>query len=150
MLFRSCKNDNRYAGYTLARKMISEYLSVPESDIVFSVDKNGKPYAVGLDVHFNISHSDGIAVCAVNDTPVGIDIEKIRDIDLKIVNRVCTAEQAEYIGDSVYKFFEVWTAKEAYVKCTGEGLKNLKADISNGNFKKIDIADGYVCTVCIK
>lgn len=25
----------------------------------------------------------------------------------------------------LYRFYEVWTAKEAYLKATGEGIKNL-------------------------
>lgn len=129
------------AGEMLARKAIAEWCSVEPESIIFAICEHGKPYAVDLDVEFNISHSANLVVCAVDDQPVGIDIELIRPIDLSVAKRVCSDEELLYIfdykpkdADFVYtedeeiltRFFEVWTRKEACYKCSSyeEELKN--------------------------
>ena len=39
----------------------------------------GKPLFPGLDDHwFSLSHSGGIALCALSDRPVGVDVELVR------------------------------------------------------------------------
>lgn len=132
-------NDKKrtVAGEMLARKAIAAWCSVEPESIIFAIGEHGKPYAVDLDVEFNISHSGDMVVCAVDDNPVGIDIEKIRPIDLTVAKRICTEEELLYLfghtpmsEDFVYttdstvlkRFFELWTAKEAYGKCIGVGV----------------------------
>ena len=89
-------------------------------------EENGKPAMDSL--YFNISHSENVAVCAVSDEPVGIDIEKIRDIKKNIVDRYFTCHEKKYLNnieDSFRNaaFIRMWTIKESYVKYTGEGMK---------------------------
>ena len=60
-------------GEMLARKAIAEWCHVSEEDIKFGLSEYGKPFAIGLDVEFNISHSGDLVVCAVDNKPVGID-----------------------------------------------------------------------------
>lgn len=125
------------AGEMLARKAISEWCSIEPESIKFRIDAYGKPYTVDLNVEFNISHSGNMVVCAVDDNPVGIDVEKIRPIDLTITKYICTEEEQiyifgykpnnrdySYIADEkiLARFFEIWTRKEAYGKCMGRGL----------------------------
>lgn len=76
---------------------------------------------------FNISHAGRWVVCALAPTPVGIDIEQVRAIDLGIAERYF--QRAEYAalmrltsGQRLDRFFRLWTAKEAYVKALGLGL----------------------------
>lgn len=111
-------------GEMLARKAISEWCNATSETLEFVVGEYGKPNVIDLDVEFNISHSGNIVVCAVDDCPVGIDIERIRDFDNSIVNRVCNKNEINYIFDSkipyskmLERFFEIWTFKEAYFKC---------------------------------
>lgn len=142
------------AGEMLARKAIAGWCSVEPESITFAIGVYGKPYAVDLDVEFNISHSGDMVVCAVDDKPVGIDIEQIRPIDLSIAKRVCTAKELIYIfgykpteTDFVYtedeeiltRFFEVWTKKEACYKCSchendSESLRIFYDNISILNY----------------
>lgn len=125
------------AGEMIARKAVFEWCGIQPDKIIFDTGVHGKPYAVGLDVEFNISHSGNMVVCAVNDKPVGIDIEQIRPIDLTIAKRICTNDELIYLFgheaaetdftytdnvDILSRFFEIWTAKEAYGKCIGAGL----------------------------
>lgn len=76
---------------------------------------------------FNISHAGRWVVCALAPTPVGIDIEQVRAIDLGIAERYFQrAEHAALMrltsGQRLDRFFRLWTAKEAYVKALGLGL----------------------------
>ena len=87
------------AGEMLARKAIAEWCSVAPEDIVFGIKEHGKPYAKNLSIEFNISHSSDMVVCAVDDKPVGIDIEQIRPIDLTVAKRICTDEELLYLFD---------------------------------------------------
>lgn len=101
---------------------------------------NGQPYLSGCDLHVSISHCQEAVACAVSRTPVGIDIERIRPIDLQICRHVCTPEELTYLladtllpdsgecsdPDVLSRFFEIWTAKEAYYKKCGTGITGLK------------------------
>lgn len=123
--FRFVNDKKRtVAGEMLARKAIAEWCNVTPETLKFVISEYGKPKVIDLDIQFNISHSENIVVCAVDDRPVGIDIERIRDFDNSIVNRVCNKNEVNYILDSTIsyskmleRFFEIWTFKEAYFKC---------------------------------
>lgn len=132
--FRSEDDRKRtVAGEMLARKAVAKQCNVSEESIVFVKNENGKPFAENLDVNFNISHSEAMVVCAVDDKPIGIDIEKIRPVNLKIAKRVYTRDEIFYLTDgkdfsenydgaTLERFFELWTAKEAYLKYLGCGI----------------------------
>jgi len=124
-------------GEMLARKAIAEWCGVAPESVTFGTKEHGKPYAKDLAVEFNISHSGDMVVCAVDDKPIGIDIEQIRPIDLTVAKRFCTDEELLYLfGDTpkeqeftyttdtkmLTRFFELWTMKEAYGKCSGIGF----------------------------
>lgn len=150
------------AGEMLARKAIANWCSVPAESIVFDKRETGKPYARGLAVEFNISHAENMVVCVVGDQPVGIDIEKIRPIHLKIAKRICTEREQTYIfghipteSDFVYttdrekllRFFELWTAKEAVCKQNGTGISDLHFALEKHTAKieKILAGEYMVC-----
>lgn len=122
------------AGEMLARKTIAEWCSVAPECIVFDTKERGKPYVVNFNVEFNISHSGDIVVCAVDDKPIGIDIEKIRPIDLSISYKFCNNDELKYIFDTtiskdeaIIRFFKIWTYKEAYFKFIETGITDFKS-----------------------
>ncbi len=140
--FRDEDDKKRTAsGEMLARQMISEELGILPEEISFGRDSLGKPYASGLDIHFNISHSGDYAVCAVSECPIGIDVEHIRPVNLRPARAVCSEAELRYIfgkapseEDFGYtedrgrlrRFFEIWTGKEAAVKLTGRGIGDIR------------------------
>ena len=146
-------------GEMLARRAISEWCGVPKESIVFETTAHGKPYAKDLNVEFNIGHSADMVVCIVDDNPVGVDIEKIRPVDLNTAKRIFSEEEIRYIfgcipdvedynhylNDTVLqRFFELWTKKEAYGKLVGTGL------FSEGNTNatvKTWIENGYCISI---
>lgn len=144
-------------GEMLARKAVSEQCGVAPESIIFGIKEHGKPYAENLPAEFSISHSGNMAVCAVNDTPVGIDIEQIRPVNLTVAKRICTDEELLYLfsrkpteqdftytedAEILTRFFEIWTLKEAYGKCSGYGLFGKAAVKAHSEFF-YDI-DGYI------
>ena len=120
-------------GELLARRMLAAYCGVMPEDIVLLTGAHGKPYAAGLEVQFNISHSGEMVLCAVSDTPIGADIEQMRTADEKLIRFVCTDEEKAYVldaaddADKQRRFFRIWTAKEAYFKCLGTGITDFKS-----------------------
>lgn len=146
-------------GEMLARRAISEWCGVPEESIAFEIAEHGKPYAKDLNIEFNISHSADMVVCVVDDNPVGVDIEKIRPVDLNTAKRIFSDDEIGYIfggvpgiedynhylNDAVLqRFFELWTKKEAYGKLVGTGL------FSEGNTTatvKTWIENGYCISI---
>lgn len=75
--------------------------------------------------HFNLSHSGCFALCAVDEHPVGTDIEIIRPHHPKLAQRICNAEELVWLEqqpDKITALCQLWTRKEALVKYTGTGL----------------------------
>lgn len=137
----------------LARTMIAQALGVGEGTIRFQKDENGKPYAVDLPIHFNVSHSGNFVVCAVDTRPVGIDIEQIRSIRPALVKKVCTDSEQVYVEDGgedmLMRFFEVWTSKEAWFKYTGTGITDLKNVDTMEHIRKVGCTyiEDYVVSI---
>ena len=116
-------------GEWLCKQMLAEQSGQASKDIRLFRDKNGKPQAENLPFHFNVSHSGAWVACAVSEVPIGIDLEVVRERDLAVARRICSPDEMAYIFDSeqdrLYRFLQVWTAKEAYVKLTGIGIKAM-------------------------
>lgn len=151
-----CFDDDKkrtVAAEMLIRKAISNQCKTPPENINFCIGDHGKPFLKNIPIEFNISHSGNFVVCAVANSPVGIDIEEIRPVDLKVTKRICTEEELLYIfgkkpskndfkrttdKEILTRFFKVWTTKEAYGKCIGKGIKSIKVDT-----KKISVQNFY-------
>ena len=134
---------------------------------IFDVDKYGKPYLKNYsDVYFNLSHSQEYVACAVSDSPVGVDIEYVADIDLNLAKQFFYGTEYEYILDNKDKnkaFFELWVLKESYMKMTGLGFRlaldefciEINDEIklihreNTGNFGLWNVCEGaYMLGVC--
>lgn len=141
------------AGEMLARKMINSKKHIDEEKIIFKTGANGKPYTKSVDICFNISHSDELVLCAVSETPIGVDIEKIRDINSSVIKYSCNEKELGYVyedgiskEESLKRFFEVWTYKEACFKFKGTGIDDFQSlDFFKCKRKKEQgIIDNYV------
>lgn len=103
---------------------------------VLQLDPNGKPYVEGHPVEFNLSHTEGfVALAIANDRPVGVDIEALarRALPESVLTTSLTAEERLSVfsgGSPQATFLTHWTAKEAYVKATGEGLRRNFAELA--------------------
>ncbi|MCY7494418.1 4'-phosphopantetheinyl transferase family protein [Bacillus safensis] len=115
-------------GEVLVRQTIHDMYDLPMDQIVFETEGNGKPVVRQLpSFHFNLSHSGDWVVYAVDDAPVGIDIEEIKPIDLAIAKRFFSADEYQDLLSQPAErqeayFFHLWSMKEAFIKLTGKGL----------------------------
>ncbi|MBR6381780.1 MAG: 4'-phosphopantetheinyl transferase superfamily protein [Lachnospiraceae bacterium] len=75
---------------------------------------------------FNLSHSGRYLALALSRREVGIDLqETARKADFKaLADRFFTPAERSKLGESPdpEAFYRLWVRKEAYGKCTGEGL----------------------------
>ncbi|MEZ5920159.1 MAG: 4'-phosphopantetheinyl transferase superfamily protein [Parvularculaceae bacterium] len=98
-------------------------------------DDMGKPVAccdgVGLPVSVSLSHTRGMAACAVSSNGnVGIDVEAVRqEVAFEDLARRYFSQsehaQIEAADETARRelFFRTWTLKEAVVKALGKGLR---------------------------
>jgi len=109
----------------LTRIEICRLTGLNNKQLKFSTNEYGKPFlATDRHIHFNISHSGHYIACAISDEPVGIDIEIIKHIDMKIAERFFAPNEIAYImeSDSTHRFYDIWTKKESRIKWEGVGL----------------------------
>lgn len=105
-------------------------LSAEQLDAALASGPHGKPYlAEHPDIHFNITHCDGLAACAFSDRPVGVDAELSGYFAEVLVNKALSADEknvleTQGLTETLRRewFFRFWTLKEAYVKMTGTGV----------------------------
>ena len=99
------------------KEKIISYLLKKKNAPNYYLDDNKKPQS--KDLFFNISHSHGKIIIAINDKyPIGVDIEEIREIDDKLIRFVCNNDEYKTIKDNK-SFFQIWTSKESLFKCIG-------------------------------
>ena len=95
-----------------------------------AVKEKGKPYFLyNENLHFSISHTKSHIAIALHDKEIGIDIENTRKCNLSLAKRFFHSEEYNYLSslpqeEQDHAFTKIWTQKEAYVKCTGEGIAN--------------------------
>lgn len=107
---------------SLVRELLSRESGLAPSALKFARGSHGKPFLTNAPVQFNLSHSGDFVLCAVDDRPVGADIEFFRPISPALIDRVCSAEEKAFVGGDSRRFLQVWTVKEAVVKHSGLGL----------------------------
>ena len=99
----------------------------------FVIGPHGKPSLLEFPhIHFNTSHCHKAVICAIGDAPVGVDIEGRRSIRDSLVDYTMNAAEKERIAraeDPEMEFLKLWTAKEAVVKLSGEGIQDNIRDI---------------------
>ncbi|ADM69316.1 4'-phosphopantetheinyl transferase sfp [Paenibacillus polymyxa E681] len=157
----------------LLRWLACRQLKVSNASLQFTYNVFGKPSLINAPAfHFNVSHSGKWVVCAIDDHPLGIDIEQLRPIDFE-VGRVCFSD-TEYdalmrqdADNRLSYFYDLWTLKESFVKAEGQGLTlplksfsfELKAQPSIGfttegftteycHFRQYELDQDYKMAVC--
>ena len=119
------------AAHALIRSMLSEVTGLSTKTWHYVAGEFGKPaLATELSkwkLHFNISHTRGLAVCAIASQEIGVDVERSdRTIDLGIARHYFAPEEVRILnsappGQESKIFFRFWSLKEAFIKATGEG-----------------------------
>ena len=110
--------------------------------------ERGKPYFVHHpEVSFSLSDSEGLTAVAFAPEPEGLDIQLHRRHGIRrpeaeengrlsrMARRFFHPDERDFVLTSAtgirQRFYRIWTAKEAYVKYTGQGI--------DGQFTKISV-----------
>jgi 4'-phosphopantetheinyl transferase len=177
--------QNRAEAYIVSRgvlrKILARYLGMAPESVPIKTYSNGKPYLPGSEIHFNLSHSDGLFLYGLaSGSPLGVDLQRvypIANINTIIKNYFSTEEQIllNSVNENLLQdlFFAIWTAKEAYLKGTGEGFQrppnsftichksndlfkfelrdNLHSTLENlWNIREIQLASNYKAALAVK
>ena len=103
--------------------MLTEMLEkLGVTDFELQYNEHGKPSLLHYpDIHFNMSHCrNGLAV-AVDNQPIGIDIESFRAPNPDLLKKTMNEAERADIHDTV-DFIRYWTMKEAVLKLRGTGI----------------------------
>ena len=116
------------------RQLLANRLGMPPHSIELTYGAHGKPALAkscgGSELHFNVSHSNDIAVYAFSrGRDIGVDVEHVRvlrDADDIAAHFFSRRENTAYLAlrpsERPCGFFNCWTRKEAFIKALGEGL----------------------------
>ena len=124
-----CAELNGLIGHEAGRKLLQQLWQthmageMPE----IAITDRGKPYFVGSNWHFSISHTKKRVFCALSEVPVGIDAEEAdRNINLHLAEKILSpGEKAQFDAaeDKRLALLKFWVLKEAAAKLSGEGLR---------------------------
>lgn len=146
-----------FAGDVLSRVAVNYVFGIPLRELVYKTTEAGKPYLEKYNsIHFNISHSNNVVICAVSNTPIGIDIQYMKSLNIELFTKrfFSEQEQEKILKSKVQKheFFKLWTKKESFIKYAdlriAGGLKTL--DYLGCNFRYFLFLDNYQVCVCRK
>lgn len=147
------------AAYLLLLQALEEEYGIL-APVEFGFGPHGKPFLKDYPhIYFNLSHCPGAALCVVEASPVGCDIESIPSVlDEDLCRWVCSDQELAQIRQSdrpTLEFARLWTRKEAFLKYTGEGLTDhlkkllLLPEAKAVSFETVEAPDGtWVYSVC--
>lgn len=123
-------------GRFMLRTLLGKYLGPGAAQASLSIGAYGKPdfsAPVQEGLRFNISHdSCGIAVAFCLGQDVGVDVETLPEgyqLDDVITQHFNADEQASLMCSDEFGFVDIWAAKEAVLKATGEGITGCLRDV---------------------
>ena len=153
---RKRKEDDKKRSL-LAAELVARLLKKRGVSGSLETGPEGKPFLKGCDLFVSITHSEELVACAVSRKPVGIDAEKIKPMRPELMQYACLPEEWQYVcqgkqisrlveqEDVLRRFFEVWTAKEAFYKKNGAG--NMLQTNTLALEKTHYASDGYLITI---
>ncbi len=128
-----------WAGRAVRRLLLSSYLG-KDLEEVFTHDSEAlsKPSVPGVVLVCNLSHTISMLWVAVSEAfELGVDVEfcKTGRKTLALARRYFTPEEARYLESVEAQtrevvFYQMWTLKEAFLKCRGRGLKAASTALS--------------------
>ena len=125
----------------ILRQLLGNYLDIEPKNLRFSYGDRGKPQLKDLDglipLQFNLSHSQEYALYGFTyHHLIGVDLEYLRKMPdlIKIARRFFSNREYDLLVEASNEaraklFFQLWTAKEAYLKAIGTGIADSLADV---------------------
>jgi len=127
----------------------------------FAKNDHGKPYIVGMPIHYNISHSGQYVVLVTANREVGVDVQEKKSARMEAMARRFFSKEEWQAFSECYSeedkkdiFYHIWCRKEAYGKYLGTGLNtevlqtNVLVEIENVQFIEYEAVEGYQISIC--
>ena len=155
------------------RNLIASLIGSAPEKLIFGVNKYGRPFLkfpLIKNFDFNLSHSGDYVAIAIADCPVGIDVEKVKPLDIKMAVAYFTKQELKYLNScpekQLERFYKIWVFKESFIKAVGLGLSfpvkkinfkhnrggnmvlRLKRPKKKWFFKTYEIDKNYKMAVC--
>jgi 4'-phosphopantetheinyl transferase len=119
--------------HALLRRLLSQSLGCTPQEIAFGTTGRQKPILThprpDKALHFNLSHTRGMTVVAMSDSPLGVDTEWLdRQAPAEnLAARYFTPTEVSDIQNQApthiqRRFLSYWTLKEAFLKAEGWGI----------------------------
>lgn len=157
--------ESSHQSHTLLRQAASLYSGRSEAELgSLETTKWGKPFFSSQpDLHFSITHSGDWWLCGFSSCPLGLDLQIHRShvSPDKLSRRFFHPLEDAFLEQNNYtQFFDLWCAKESWVKYTGHGFYNAPESFSvvsfDGPFPCVDGAElrlipfepGYSLCLC--
>ena len=125
----------------LLREALADYgYPVGDNPLSIRYDEHGKPeLSAQADdpdncktaPYFSLSHSGDIVVCAVDDEPIGADVQVVKAVNVRLPKKVLSDNELNDYNTikeqksehEVERYFTVcWTEKESIAKLIGKGI----------------------------
>lgn len=141
--FKFPQDKQRYlAVRTALRILLARNINCSPESLKFTYNPKGKPLLVsnylgisgrnflGGELFFNVAHSGNCGLIALHwDGKIGVDLElmEAKTNCLKLAKRFFAPEENILLrslqdNEQIQAFYQLWTAKEAFLKATGEGI----------------------------
>ena len=107
--------------------------------------KNGKPFFPDRpEICFSVSHTKGGALVGLHDGPIGVDVEHLRPIGKRTMERLGKGMTEE-------EFLRVWVRRESRAKRSGAGLAEVmgrEPDMEAGeHYREVRVPEGFFAGV---
>jgi 4'-phosphopantetheinyl transferase len=149
-LIRGTLERQRFVAARVAlRDVLGRHSGIDAAALRVQRESGGRPFLEGAGaLSFSLTHSLDIALIAVADRSVGIDVERLRGVAYmgRIAQRVLHPATAAALAalpeeERRLAFLDAWTQREAHVKAVGGGIFRTADDLP---FTPVQPADGSV------
>lgn len=121
-----CKNGNakaeKYLVWRLLEHAVKNYTNLDFANLQFTKTDTGKWMCPEL--HFSLSHTDGLVCVAISDEPIGVDAEAVRSVRHELASRILTDKErmlfeCEPESGRGEHLLKSWVTKESIFKRGG-------------------------------
>ena len=124
---QSCKNSDlkkeKYSAWKLLEYAVNRHIGVDFNNFYFKKSVDGKWECDAF--YFSISHSDGMVSVALSVQPVGVDVQKMKELNEGFADRILTKKESDEYNLLSEKeksdyLIKSWAKKECIIKTLGE------------------------------
>ena len=126
------------------RILLGAHTGLLPEEVELEIAEHGKPELSATRLCFNLTHSGDLALIALAEIEVGIDVERPGRNTAAVERTLSPGERAS--GDD---WLQIWCRKEALAKAMGGGLQWAPQDFDTTRpdghaIADLPLADGYV------